>query len=85
WGPAARAVGYLGQRTLPIYVTHVLVVSLLAWVVPTDLVPAAIAVLLLIAISITASVLLGELLGRVGGVYSLPAPVGRFARTRSAP
>lgn len=73
---AAPFIG-VGRRTLPIYVTHTLLLAVLVPLVPAAIVPPAIAAVVLTSVAILLSLLLYLLLGRFSGIYSLPAPVQR--------
>lgn len=78
---AAPFIG-VGRRTLPIYVTHTLLLAAVVPLVPVAIVPPALAAVVLTAFGIVASLLLFGLLGRVSGIYSLPAPVQRRLQAR---
>lgn len=79
---ARRAIGALGSRTLPIYVLNSLLLALAVSVLPVELVPGWLAAILLAALVITAALLIRRAVGSVSGVFTLPAPVQRFAHRR---
>lgn len=75
----------VGRRTLPIYVTHTLLLAVLVPLVPVGLVPAALAAGVLTAAAVLLSLGLFALLGRFGGIYSLPGPWARSLAARDEP
>lgn len=77
-------LGELGKRTLPIYVAHVLVLSVLVPVVPSGVIPITLAAAGLALVSIAVSLGGYAVLARVDGIYTLPAAVGRrFGASRA--
>jgi uncharacterized membrane protein YcfT len=73
----------IGTRTLPIYVTHAILLSVLVPLVPVGSVPAVIVAVGLSAVAIVIALGLFLVLGPVGGVYNLPKPIARrLARSR---
>lgn len=65
-------IAAIGLRTLPVYVMHVLVISAVAPLLPTNVIPTLFAVPILAAVTITACLLIYTVTGRVPGLYSLP-------------
>jgi uncharacterized membrane protein YcfT len=63
---------FLGSRTLPLYVTHPLLLAAMCWKLPINAVSVWIAVPLLSAAAVAAGLGLHALVGRVPGVFSLP-------------
>ena len=94
-GPVARGLILVGRNTLPIYVLHPLVmrVFFLVFQRPEPL-PRTAWVLLVTAVAVVVSCLLGRLLGRIPGLFGLPplpaglaaaAPAGAGAGYRLTP
>lgn len=67
----------VGRRTLPIYVTHTLLLAAVVPLVPVGIVPPVVAAVVLTAGAILTSLGLFALLGPLGGVYDLPKPWAR--------
>lgn len=63
----------VGQRTLPIYVMHTMLLAAVIAVLPVGVVPAVVAAVGLCAGAILVTVGLANLLGRVPGVFAPPA------------
>ena len=72
-GPVARGLILVGRNTLPIYVLHPLVMRFffLAFQRPEPL-PRAAWVVLVAAVAVVVSLLLGRVLGRIPGLFGLP-------------
>lgn len=79
---ARRAVGALGSRTLPIYVLNSLLLALAVALLPVDLLPGWLAAVLLTAVVITLALVIRRAVGSISGIFTLPAPVQRFAARR---
>ncbi|MDQ1084527.1 MULTISPECIES: acyltransferase [Microbacterium] len=79
---ARRAVGALGSRTLPIYVLNSLLLALSVALLPVELVPGWLAAVLLTAMVVTVALLIHRAVGPVSGIFTLPAPLQRFAHRR---
>jgi uncharacterized membrane protein YcfT len=82
-GPVARGLILVGRNTLPIYVLHPVVMRFffLAFQRPEPL-PRAAWVVLVTAVAVVVSWLLGRLLGRVPGLFGLPSLPARLAPAR---
>ena len=70
----ARPFVYVGRRTLPIYVTHAMLLALFVPLLPVGGVPAALAIIVLCALGVAIPLGLNRWLGPLGGIYSLPHP-----------
>jgi uncharacterized membrane protein YcfT len=75
--PLAAPFVAVGRRTLPVYVTHTLVLALLVPLVPAGLVAPVVAAVVLTAVAVLVGLGLNALLGPLGGVFSLPRPWAR--------
>ncbi|MEU1971725.1 acyltransferase family protein [Microbacterium sp. NPDC019599] len=78
---AAPFIG-VGRRTLPIYVTHAMLLAVLVPLVPAGVTSAVVAAVLFTAVAIGLSLGLNALLGPLGGVYNLPKPIRRRLELR---
>jgi uncharacterized membrane protein YcfT len=84
-GPLARGLILVGRNTLPIYVLHPLVLRLFFIAIDRPLpVPKAAWVILLAAAAVILSLLLGRMLARIPGLFSLP-PLPHFLAARRCP
>lgn len=81
--PVARFLGYLGRRTLPIYVVHVPVVGVAVWLVPAGSIPALVAAPALTVVAIAAALGIHRATARFDGLFTLPAPLARIAARES--
>ncbi|MFL2000135.1 acyltransferase family protein [Microbacterium sp. A1-JK] len=73
----------VGTRTLPIYVTHAILLAVLVPLVPVGSVPAVVVAVVMTAVAILVALGLFVLLGPVGGVYNLPKPIARRLARRA--
>jgi uncharacterized membrane protein YcfT len=67
----------VGRRTLPVYVTHALLLAVLVPLIPVGVVAPVIPAVVLTAAAVAISLGLNALLGPLGGVYTLPRPWAR--------
>jgi uncharacterized membrane protein YcfT len=75
--PLSAPLEYVGRRTLPIYVMHTLLLAAIVPLVPVQAAPAAVVVVLLVAVGTLVPLGVARLTARVSGIFTLPSRVAR--------